>query len=292
MYRERNKNVKQFKTHKFTESEITRIANSVSELRQAAPVNIRNSRNMSFRSINKNSNAWWTRNPSASNSLSKIETTLISPLSQREKQQIIGSFILVRNVPSIVTKGVSGRSYIQNQTLHINYETHPRLGEAFKQIIYYVDTPRYSNGRVANVGNRGELLLRASNGNTQRLAPEKGHAVYFNPTTVFHEVLQQSNSNQNVNVDRKMIIMFLYKSPTTTREISEQIRTYPRSNFPSLVRSLAGYIPRPTRARQTPNSLVRRIRRIAVSNSPRLSGKIRKRTNNSNNNQRPAKRRM
>lgn len=263
MYRVKNMYTSQMrlKVHKFEEPYTTRIKNSMDELKRISPSRFQN---LNFRTTNQN--AWWMRNPTAVQNVDKIKDILLGPLSYEEKRQIKSVFMKIREVSDITEKNVSGNSYINRQTLHINFETHPNYGEAFKQIIYYVDTPKYGNGRIANMGNRGQLLVRTLNGTTTKIiTPEKGQAVYFNPTDVFHEVLSQTNSNQNVRVDRKMIIMMLYKNTQKTNKSSLQIRNY-KQNFPRLVRSLAGHIPRPSRNNRS-SSLNKNMERLTLKNS-------------------------
>ena len=277
-----------FKKHMFGPADVQRIAESVSNLRSSAPQNIASSQNMHFRTTNVN--PWWVRNPVSYQNVVRIAQTLASPLSQSEKNQIYSSYMLIRNVPSITARNASGVSYITTQSLHLNFERTRTHGDAFKQIIYYVDTPKYANGRTASPGNRGQLLVRSStNGNTQIITPEKGQAVYFNPADTFHEVVAQSNANQNVNVDRKMIIMLLYKAPPDDPRIpnvrANQYRQY-SPTFPSLVRSIGGHIPRPSgnRNRQTPNSLNVMLSGLRLGrNNNGASGSGTRRNNNNGN---------
>lgn len=268
--------------HVFTPGQQDIIENSVSALRRLSPSN---TRNISFRSTN--SNTWWLRNQEAHQHVIKVSNILINPLSQKNKNQIKSSFMMIRNVPSITKINPNtGKSYINNQTMHINFETHPTYGEAFMQIIYYIDTPRYTNGRVASPGNRGRLLISSQkNGNTRILTPERGRAVYFTPTDTYHEVLPQSNSNQNVNVDRKMIIMMLYKPTTRTNVVARQIRNY-NPMFHRGIRVVSGYTQRPSRNRPTPNSLMMMMSSLGFQPKPILKRK----RNNNNNNKQPTKR--
>lgn len=272
-----------FFEHVFGESTATRIENNVRSLRLSAP-NL--GENINFRSTNQN--AWWRRNPSAHQKLTEIASTLLRPLSQANKNQIYSTFLLVRNVRSIVRHTRTGQSYINRQSLHVDFETSPIHGEAFMQIIYYIDTPRYTNGRVATPGNRGQLLVSHGQ-NTRLFDPERGHAVYFTPTDTWHEVVPQTNSNQNVNVDRKMIIMMLYKRTARTNTVPGiQIRSY-QPNFPFGLRALAGYVGRGNVpiSSQNENALSRMLRRVNVRT---VAGK-RKRNNNNNNNKPATKRR-
>lgn len=266
--------------HVFTKGQQDAIENSVAALRRLSPSN---TRNISFRSTN--TNTWWLRNQYAQQHVKGLVKILTDPLSQKNKTQIYSSYMMIRNVPSITRiNPETGRSYINNQRLHINFETHPMYGEAFMQIIYYVDTPRYTNGRIASPGNRGGLLIAQKSGNTRILTPERGRAVYFTPTDTYHEVLPQSNSNQNVNVDRKMIILLLYKPTTRSNVVSTQIRSY-NPMFPRGLRAAAGYIQRPTRTRRTPASINIMMRNIVIGNKQSL-----KRKRNENNNTRLSKR--
>jgi hypothetical protein len=245
-----------FYEHVFREATAKRIEDHVQSLRLSSPSG-RN--NINFRSTN--GNTWWRRNPSAHQKLTEVANILMQPIPQTNKDQIFSTFMLVRNVRSIIRPSNNGRSYINRQSLHVNFETSPIYGEAFMQIIYYVDTPRYASGHVASPGNRGRLLV-GQQGHARALVPERGHAVYFTPTDTWHEVLPQSN--QNVNVDRKMIIMFLYKRTSRTNVVSEQIRNY-HPNFPFGLQALAGVrIPI-----QTERSLASLMRQLAVANKKR-----------------------
>lgn len=257
----------------FSADTINAIQADVNKIRAAAP---NKSNNMMFRSANI-TNTWWRRNPDTLRALIDLEKRLTDPLPQNIKTQVYGSLLLIRHVPSISRKGPNGKSYINRQTLHVNYEKHPTYGESFMQIIYYIDTPRYTNGSVANSGDRGKLLVSKrgnKTGNTaQVLIPEKGRAVYFTPVDTWHEVVDQ---NQIVNVDRKMLIMFLYKRPSNTEEISTQIRNY-NQTFRKMLQNKS----------QPTNPIVRNLANF-LKNLSLLSRK-QKRVNNTNT--RPQKRR-
>jgi hypothetical protein len=231
-----------FFEHVFGESTATRIENHVKSLRLSAPNS--GAENMHFRTTNRN--------------------TLLRPLSEANKKQIYSMYLMVRNIRTILQRNARGRTYITRQQLHRNFETDPRYGEAFMQIIYYIDTPKYTNGRVAAPGNRGQLLT--SHGQTTKIFdPKRGHAVYFTPNETWHEVLPQTNSNQNVNVDRKMIVMMLYKPTTSMNVVSNQFRNYPRG-FPAALRSFGGYTARGNV-------------RISSQNENALSSMLRRKTN-------------
>jgi hypothetical protein len=270
-----------FFEHNFRENLAASIEDRVRYLRQSAPSS---GENIRFRNTNGNT-AWWRQNSRAHNSLEEIERILLRPVSAPYKNQIFSTFMLVRNVRSIVQPGNNGRTYINRQKLHKNIETDPKLGEAFMQIIYYIDTPKYANGRNANSGNRGQLLL-SHNGNTQTFEPVRGHAVYFTPSDTWHEVLPQSNSDKNVNVDRKMIIMMLYKRTNRTNTIAKQIRDYP-PGFAHVLSTIAGHIPRPTVRvpNRNQNTLANMLRRTTIQSPSRK----RKRPATSENNPRPIK---
>ena len=272
-----------FFEHTFGESTAERIQNHVLSLRLSAPRGSRE--NISFRSTNAN-NVWWRNNPVAHSRLTEVANTLMQPLSAANKNQVFSTFMLVRNVRSIIQPGQNGRSYINRQGLHVNFETSPVHGEAFMQIIYYIDTPKYANGRNASPGNRGQLLVSHGR-NTRRFDPIRGHAVYFTPSDTWHEVLPQTNSNQNVNVDRKMIIMMLYKRTNRTNVVAQQIRGY-HSRFPLGLRAVAGYVPRPTRV--LPNRTVNTLSNMLSRTTLQSPSKKRKRPATAGNkNPRPIK---
>lgn len=274
-----------FFEHTFGEDTAERIENHVRSLRLSAPGS---GENTSFRSTNAN-NVWWRQNPVAHARLTEIANILMQPLSATNKNKIFSTYMLIRNIRSIIQPTRNGKSYINRQSLHVNYETSPVYGEAFMQIIYYIDTPRYANGRIANSGNRGQLLVSQGR-NTRRFDPVRGHAVYFTPTDTWHEVLPQTNSNQNVNVNRKMIIMMLYKHTNRTNNTAHQFRGY-KPNFPLGLRALAGHVPRPTRMlpNRTVNVLSNMLRRATIQ-TPSSSRK-RKRSANETTNQRPSQKR-
>ena len=254
-----------FFEHVFSEADARAIEERVFSLRLAAPAGA-SGENVQVRSTN-GAHAWWRQNPTAQMNLAYIERKLVSQLSDANRSQIFSTLMLIRNVRSIVRPGHNGRSYINRQSLHINRNTSPTHGEAFMQIIYYIDTPRYANGRPANDGNRGQLLV--SNGRTtRRFNPIRGHAVYFTPTDTWHEVLSQTNSNRNVNVNRKMIIMMLYKRTNSTNTVSEQIRGY-HPKFLSVLHAIGGHVPRPTMRlpNNTINSLSNMLRGLTIQNS-------------------------
>jgi hypothetical protein len=258
-----------FFEHTFGESTAERIKNHVLSLRLSAPPGSRE--NISFRSTNAN-NIWWRINPTAHSRLTEIANTLMQPLSAANKNQVFSTFMLVRNVRSIIQPGQNGRSYINRQGLHVNFETSPVHGEAFMQIIYYIDTPKYANGTNASPGNRGQLLVSHGR-NTRRFDPIRGHAVYFTPSDTWHEVLPQTNSNQNVNVDRKMIIMMLYKRTNRTNVVAQQIRGY-HNRFPLGLRAVAGHVARPTRT--LPNRTVNTLSNILSRTTLQSPSKKRK----------------
>lgn len=253
-----------FFEHVFGETIADRIEDHVRSLRMSAPGS---GENMSFRSTN--ANPWWRGNPTAHARLTEVAKTLMQPLSVANKNQIFSTFMLVRNVRSIIRPTRNGQSYINRQSLHVNVESSPVHGEAFMQIIYYIDTPRYANGRIANSGNRGQLLVSHGR-NTRRFDPIRGHAVYFTPTNTWHEVLPQTNSNQNMNVDRKMIIMMLYKRTNRANTVSHQSREY-NSRFPLGLRAVSGHVPRPTMTlpNRTVNALSNMLRGTAIQRSSR-----------------------
>lgn len=267
------------KVVRFNSSDASRISNDLTELRRISP---NSSENLSFRSANTG-NSWWKQNPDAIQKIDSIVKTLIRPLPQKEKNQIHSILLYTRHVRNILNRNSSGRTYINRQTLHVNFETNPLYGEAFKQILYYVETPRYSNGRgIANSDDRGELLLKHKNTNSEPIiiTPEKGQAVYFNPLDVYHEVLPPSGNSQR-GVDRNMVILFLYKKTESSASTSQQIRNYP-SSYPGILRALAGYIPRTVR-RDTSPSLTNTLRRLTIKPS-------RKRKRSPTPNQHPIKR--
>lgn len=254
-----------FFEHVFSEQTATMIENHARSLRYSAPGS---GENMSVRSTNAN-NVWWRHNPVAHQRLNKVASTLMQPLSDANKNQVFSTLMLVRNIRSIIQPTRNGQSYINRQSLHVNLEASPVHGEAFMQIIYYIDTPKYANGRIANSGNRGQLLVSHGR-NTRRFDPIRGHAVYFTPSDTWHEVLPQTNSNQNVNVNRKMIIMMLYKRTNRRNTVAEQIRRY-HPRFPFGLRSVAGHVPRPTRIspNATVNALANRLRGTTIHSRKR-----------------------
>lgn len=268
-----------FFKHEFGEGTANRIEQNVRSLRPGSNENI------SFRSTNAN-NVWWRRNAAAYERLTNVANTLIRPLSEANKKQIFSTLMLVRNVRSIIQPTRNGQSYINRQRLHVNFETSPVHGEAFMQIIYYIDTPRYANGRIANSGNRGQLLVSHGR-NTRRFDPIRGHAVYFTPTDTWHEVLPQTNSNQNVNVDRKMIIMMLYRRTDIPYTVAQQIRSY-NNRFPLGLRAIAGYVSRPTSV--LPNRTINTLSNMLSGTTIQTSSRKRKRpTTTRNKNPRPIK---
>ena len=255
-----------FFEHTFGEHAADRIENHVRSLRLSAPRG--SNENINFRSTNAN-NIWWRINPVAHTRLTEVANTLMQPLSAANRNQVFSTFMLVRNIRSIIRPGQNGRSYINRQGLHVNLEASPVHGEAFMQIIYYIDTPKYANGGNASPGNRGQLLVSHGR-NTRRFDPIRGHAVYFTPSDTWHEVLPQTNSNQNVNVDRKMIIMMLYKRTNRTNTIAHQIRGY-HPRFPLGLRAVAGHVPRPTTRlpNRTVNALANMLRRTTIQTPSR-----------------------
>jgi hypothetical protein len=127
-------------------------------------------------------------------------------------------------------------SYANQQTLHVNVLSNPSEGKSFLQFIYYIDTPKIGRNN-APVSERGSLLLRPRNRNSRVVVPEKGTIVFFSPDEVLHEVVAPLR-NYPGNVNRNMIIGFLYKPTTNTRNISTQLR--PGEPYTRATRAIAG----------------------------------------------------
>jgi len=128
-------------------------------------------------------------------------------------------------------------SYANQQTLHVNVLSNPSEGKSFLQFIYYIDTPKIGRNN-APVSERGSLLLRPiGNRNSRVVVPEKGTIIFFSPDEVLHEVVAPLR-NYPGNVNRNMIIGFLFKPTTNTGNISTQIR--PGEPYTRATRAIAG----------------------------------------------------
>lgn len=172
--------------------------------------------NVYVRSINQT--AWWARHSPTQQRLHNIFTRIISPLPSSVKNQISASRILIRHVPNI------SANYIAQQTLHVNVTRNPVEGEAFMQILYYVDTPQIGGVNAPN-NERGQLLLY-KRGNAPRIfTPKKGTAIYFPPNETFHEVVAP-RGNVPGNVNRTMIIIILYRKTHLTGNVNVQVRPF------------------------------------------------------------------
>jgi hypothetical protein len=224
--------------------------------------------NVSIRTTNA-TNTWWRRDPMAYQATVNISNTLVSRLNQNTQKDIYSTLVLIRNVKNITQPYSHGpgnqppRSYVERQTLHINQERTARYGDAFVQIIYYLDTPKYTNtGRNANNANRGTLILRNGR-NTINLVPKKGRAVYFTPDDTLHHVAPPSGNERRI-VNRLMVIMMLYKKPSGGKNVSKQLRNY-TPGTPRVLEALVGH----NRAPSVPS---KNNRKVASNLANRMGG--------------------
>ena len=260
--------------HSFTGSQIQRLSSLTNTIRNAHPTP--NPMNVNIRSVN--ANPWWRQNHHRT--IDEIYKLLSGPLRPIVKNQVINVRMVIRKVDDI------SANYIARQTLHVNSARSPQEGEAFMQVLYYVDTPKITtpNGRVINAPNdeRGQLLLyRPQNRNHPTIfTPKKGSAVYFTPNDTYHEV---TNRLRNVEgpVSRTMIILMLYKRTAHTNTVNTQIRPF-HAPFVRAVRTIAGHVRSSNAARQgtsrVPN-LVRLLGGLTMRNTRK-----RKANNNTINN--------
>jgi hypothetical protein len=239
--------------HSFTGPTVQRLSSLTNTIRNAHPT--ANPVNVNIRSINLN--PWWKQNHQ--NTVREIYNILSGPLPSSVKDKIINFRMVIRKVDDI------SANYIARQTLHVNSARSPQEGEAFMQVLYYVDTPKITtpNGRVINAPNdeRGQLLLyRPQNRNHPTIfTPKKGSAVYFTPNDTYHEV---TNRLRNVEgpVSRTMIIVMLYKRTVHKNTRNQQERPF-HSNFVRAVRTVAGHV-RPSSAARQGTSRVPNLERL------------------------------
>jgi hypothetical protein len=127
--------------------------------------------------------------------------------------------------------GGYAHNYALLQKLHRNLISSPREGEAFLQFLYYIDTPKIGNVN-APINQRGSLILNPNSNKVYTFIPEKGRIVFFNPSVTYHEV-----SPPIGNVNRNMIIGFLFKHTTNPTPVNTQNRA--NSPRAAAVRALA-----------------------------------------------------
>lgn len=105
-----------------------------------------------------------------------------------------------------VSGGLS--NYAAGQRLHRNLISNPTEGHAFMQFIYFLDTPKIGNAEVP-ANERGVLLLNPGPNTVTTFVPEQGRILFFNPESVFHEVMFPAGRVAG-NITRNMIIGFLF----------------------------------------------------------------------------------
>jgi hypothetical protein len=111
----------------------------------------------------------------------------------------------------------------------------PREGEAFMQFLYYIDTPKIGSAN-APPNQRGALILNPNSNKVYTFIPEKGRIVFFNPSVTWHEV-SAPVGNLTGNVNRNMILGFLFKHTTNLTPVNTQNRA--NSPRAAAVRALA-----------------------------------------------------
>ena len=126
-------------------------------------------------------------------------------------------------------------SYALLQRLHRNLISSPREGEAFLQFLYYIDTPKIGSVN-APPNQRGSLILNPNSNKVYTFIPEQGRIVFFNPAVTYHEV-SAPVGNLAGNVNRNMIIGFLFKHTTNPTPVNTQNRA--NSPRAAAVRALA-----------------------------------------------------
>jgi hypothetical protein len=266
--------------HTFDLTQIRNLKSLAAAVRTSASNPTRNQENTYVKSFHRN--AWWRRNESVRSKFQDIYETLIEPLSPRTKNQISSARIMVRKVNNI------SRNYVGRQALHINVSRNPVEGEAFLQVIYYIDTPKIGNTNVPNE-ERGQLLLYQPNNRSHPtiFTPRQGKAVYFTPNDTFHEVLAPPR-NVNGNVSRNMIILMLYKRPSMNANVNTNEQVRPFGNLASrAIRVIAGHEAPPTRrGNQGATGLENLMARV------RLTTRRRRPANNTGNTRTPKRRRI
>jgi hypothetical protein len=238
--------------------------------------------------------------------LQQLLKLLAGDLPDFIRDQASNARLLIRYRPNIANK------YASDQTLHLNViANRSQGGEAFCQFIYYIDTPKRStrllNGTVrrenAPPSERGKLILSptfGANRTPRVIVPKAGRIVFFPPTGVRHEVAAPLR-NVPGDVDRNMIIGFLYRPMSANRpNINTQIRPFQNMftgenteatrSFTRAVRALSGVnLPTSTnRSGSSTNlglaSLMRRVnirgRKRALTNASSPPASKRARTNN------------
>lgn len=126
-------------------------------------------------------------------------------------------------------------SYALLQQLHRNVISSMNEGAAFVQFLYYIDTPKIGNVN-APPNQRGSLILNPTPNVAYTFTPEQGRIVFFNPTVTYHEV-SAPVGNLAGNVNRNMIIGFLFTGATNMNNTNTQNRASP--TYAAHVRALA-----------------------------------------------------
>lgn len=275
-----------------SESRQQSIRSLVSEIRQSRG-GVSNG-NLNFRSINPLSHI------NIQDKLQNLLHYLAGDLPEFIRDQTTNVRLLLRYRPNISNR------YAAEQTLHLDViANRSQGGEAFMQFIYYIDTPKISrvllNGTIkrenAPISERGSLLLKPRFGNNRtprKIIPKAGRIVFFPPMGVEHEVTAPLR-NFPGNVDRNMIIGFLYRPmPNNLINMNRQIRPFQNMfgrpteatiRYTRLVRALANVnIPGTQRNNTAAANLSNILTRIAITN------RFKRRRSNTNKNPRPLKR--
>jgi hypothetical protein len=126
-------------------------------------------------------------------------------------------------------------NYALLQRLHRNVISSMNEGAAFVQFLYYIDTPKIGNVN-APPNQRGSLILNPTPNVAYTFTPEQGRIVFFNPTVTYHEV-SAPVGNLAGNVNRNMIIGFLFTGATNMNNTNTQNRASP--TYAAHVRALA-----------------------------------------------------
>ena len=152
------------------------------------------------------------------------------------------------------------------------------LGNPVYQIIYYVDTPKYKNGRVAIAANRGSLAFLLTRGQPDPvnrratgpsnipviggfLVPTRGIGIGFEPHSSWHKVLPPVTSTE---LSRKIIVVSVYDPSVPYRNMP-----YTSGGFGTTIeRRMNAYVNSVTNAYESLNNNRKKIFVNRISSKP------------------------
>jgi hypothetical protein len=199
-----------YKKFRFTDERAARIQALVQQARPGT--NNINTVNRNYYAISRNASSIHQR--IAGEIMVPAVNNMPPALRDAVRRETTGIRVMVR-------KRYEGEGYARTQRMHVDVvrkpQANPAAGEAYLQIIYYVNSPKIKkDNRIVNAPAdlSGRLLLAPMYGikPVTILTPKRGVGVYFSPNDTFHEVLPRKyKSDPNIKVSRDMVIMFLFK---------------------------------------------------------------------------------